>query len=195
MTVTHNKKTLITNLTKKGFTLKESTKSVDAIIALIKSHLLNKRTVPLPKYGNLVPRFKAGGREVRNPRTLEKLAMKDTATITRTTHKYNPENKKVGTLELIKELTCELGDGALSEATFKAFVGAVTSTITGESRLEIRGFGVFYAKLQAKKLARNPKSGETAWIEERYIPRFLVSKSVKIELTHAYLADLNNHPQ
>lgn len=71
----------------------------------------------------------------------------------------------------------------LPKAKVKVCVDAILSTITdgivsGE-RIEVRGFGSFYRKHQKARLGVNPKTGEKAETEEKYMPFFKAGKLLK----------------
>ena len=52
------------------------------------------------------------------------------------------------------------------------------SLATGE-RIEIRGFGSFSLHYRPQRSGRNPKSGESVNISEKYIPRFRPGKEMR----------------
>ena len=54
----------------------------------------------------------------------------------------------------------------------------VNSLRKGE-RIEIRGFGSFSLRYRKPRVGRNPKSGQSVNIEERYVPHFKPGKNLK----------------
>lgn len=52
------------------------------------------------------------------------------------------------------------------------------SLATGE-RIEIRGFGSFSLHRRAPRVGRNPKTGETVMLEEKYVPHFKPGKELR----------------
>jgi integration host factor subunit beta len=46
-------------------------------------------------------------------------------------------------------------------------------------RIEIRGFGSFSLRYRKSRIGRNPKSGESVNIDERYVPHFKPGKDLK----------------
>ena len=54
----------------------------------------------------------------------------------------------------------------------------VKSLRKGE-RIEIRGFGSFSLRYRKPRVGRNPKSGQSVSIEERYVPHFKPGKNLK----------------
>ena len=53
-----------------------------------------------------------------------------------------------------------------------------TSLSTGE-RIEIRGFGSFTLHHRAPRIGRNPKSGESVSLGEKYVPHFKPGKELR----------------
>ncbi len=45
-------------------------------------------------------------------------------------------------------------------------------------RVELRGFGVFSARKRRARLGKNPRTGETVQLDERYHPFFRASKKL-----------------
>jgi len=45
--------------------------------------------------------------------------------------------------------------------------------------IEIRGFGTFACKSRKARPARNPRTGETVYIDERFVPTFKFSNDIK----------------
>ena len=46
-------------------------------------------------------------------------------------------------------------------------------------RIELRGFGIFEVRHRKARLGRNPKSGETVDVKDRFVPFFKVGKELK----------------
>ena len=46
-------------------------------------------------------------------------------------------------------------------------------------RIEIRGFGSFSLRYRKARVGRNPKSGQSVSINERYVPHFKPGKNLK----------------
>ena len=59
-----------------------------------------------------------------------------------------------------------------------------TSLATGE-RIEIRGFGSFTLHHRAPRIGRNPKSGESVALGEKYVPHFKPGKELRDRVNKA----------
>ena len=51
-------------------------------------------------------------------------------------------------------------------------------------RVELRGFGVFSAKLRGARTGRNPRTGVAVQISKRAIPAFKTGKEMRARLNH-----------
>ena len=64
----------------------------------------------------------------------------------------------------------------LTKIETKVVVDSIFSTLISSvaegKRIELRGFGVFNSKSRKPRIARNPKTGEPAPLEMRYVPIF-----------------------
>ncbi|HHX15262.1 MAG TPA: integration host factor subunit beta [Fibrobacter sp.] len=45
--------------------------------------------------------------------------------------------------------------------------------------IELRGFGTFACKMRKARPARNPRTGETVYLQERLVPTFKFSSDIK----------------
>ena len=59
---------------------------------------------------------------------------------------------------------------------FNTILDVIKISLENGKRIEIRGFGNFTVKHMPGKEARNPKTNQTIWVKERYLPKFKVSK-------------------
>jgi len=50
------------------------------------------------------------------------------------------------------------------------------------NRIEIRGFGTFSSRKRKARIARNPKTGTSLRVDEKFHPYFRASKSLKSNL-------------
>ena len=55
----------------------------------------------------------------------------------------------------------------------------MTQALSTGQRIEIRGFGSFSLRYRRPRIGRNPKSGMTVNINERYVPHFKPGKNLK----------------
>ena len=81
--------------------------------------------------------------------------------------------------DIIKELAKQKN---LSEKDAQIIISTIIEEIIQALRLgdrvEFRGFGVFYTKTRNKRLARNPKTGESILASKKNIPYFKMSKKL-----------------
>lgn len=66
-----------------------------------------------------------------------------------------------------------------SEVVVNSIFNAMLETITSGGKVELRGFGVFGTKLRKARQAKNPKTGETIQIGERYSVFFRMGKRIQ----------------
>jgi len=72
----------------------------------------------------------------------------------------------------------QLETKALVQKTFDAIV----QTLVAERRIELRNFGVFEVKKRAPRKARNPRTGEKVFVEEKYVVTFKPGKRMEEEV-------------
>jgi integration host factor subunit beta len=65
------------------------------------------------------------------------------------------------------------------ELSVKTIISSMVKSLKKGERIEIRGFGSFSLRYRKPRVGRNPKSGESVDIEERYVPHFKPGKSLK----------------
>ncbi len=61
------------------------------------------------------------------------------------------------------------------QKTFDAIIDALVT----EKRIELRNFGVFEVKKRAARKARNPRTGEKVFVEEKYVVTFKPGKEME----------------
>lgn len=59
------------------------------------------------------------------------------------------------------------------------------SLASGERRIEIRGFGSFTLHHRPPRVGRNPKSGESVALGEKYVPHFKPGKELRERVNQA----------
>lgn len=69
-----------------------------------------------------------------------------------------------------------------TEAVVTGFLEKMKDALKQGERVEFRGFGSFSVKKRKPKKARNPGTGETIYLPERYVPVFKASKLLKDEI-------------
>ena len=74
-----------------------------------------------------------------------------------------------------------------TEIVINGIMNTITSALKNNRRVELRGFGTFGVKKRDPRKARNPGTGETVYLPERYVPIFkpsaLLRKNVNKALT------------
>ena len=61
---------------------------------------------------------------------------------------------------------------------FDIFLSEIKLALKNNERVELRGWGVFYQKLQKSRNSRNPKTGETVYTPEKKNINFKMSKDL-----------------
>ena len=62
----------------------------------------------------------------------------------------------------------------------------IISALTRDDRVELRGFGAFTVKHRAARQSRNPRTGETVFVDEKFVPFFRTGKDLKKRLNRNY---------
>ena len=65
------------------------------------------------------------------------------------------------------------------ELAVKTIINCMTQALSTGKRIELRGFGSFSLRYRKPRIGRNPKSGMTVNINERYVPHFKPGKNLK----------------
>jgi integration host factor subunit beta len=83
--------------------------------------------------------------------------------------------------ELIETLTQKLRH--LSRMEVEIIVDTVFNqmkdALKNHNRVELRGFGIFEVRHRKARAGRNPKSGVTVQVQNRYVPFFKVGKELR----------------
>ncbi|UJF19973.1 integration host factor subunit beta [Vibrio sp. SS-MA-C1-2] len=61
----------------------------------------------------------------------------------------------------------------------KEILEQMASTLDGNERIEIRGFGSFSLHYRAPRVGRNPKTGEKVELDGKYVPHFKPGKELR----------------
>ena len=82
--------------------------------------------------------------------------------------------------EIVKTISEQIGLTQLKtkEIVQKTF-DAIVDTLVTEQRIELRNFGVFEVKKRAARKARNPRTGEKVFVEEKYVVTFKPGKEME----------------
>lgn len=74
----------------------------------------------------------------------------------------------------------------LSHRDFERVVSTVFDEITAAlsrgDRVELRGFGAFSVKQRPARVGRNPRTGESVEVQEKYVPFFKTGKELRERL-------------
>jgi len=65
------------------------------------------------------------------------------------------------------------------ELSVKAIFESMSESLKRGNRIEIRGFGSFALRFRQSRTGRNPKSGESVDIQNRYVPHFKPGKNFR----------------
>lgn len=74
-----------------------------------------------------------------------------------------------------------------TEIVMNGIMNAITSALESENRVELRGFGTFGVKKRNPRKARNPGTGETVYLPERYVPTFKPSGLLRKNVNKALM--------
>ena len=58
----------------------------------------------------------------------------------------------------------------------------IIETMAVGDRVELRGFGAFSVKKRGSRIGRNPRTGESVAVEEKYVPFFKTGKLLRDRL-------------
>mgnify|MGYP000179086726 CR=1 FL=1 len=72
------------------------------------------------------------------------------------------------------------------ELAVKTIINCMTQALSTGERIEIRGFGSFSLRYRRPRIGRNPKSGKTVNINERYVPHFKPGKELRERVNNRY---------
>ncbi len=61
---------------------------------------------------------------------------------------------------------------------FDIFLEEIKTALKNNERVEIRGWGIFYHKIQKRRNSRNPKNGEIVLTPEKKVINFKMSKEI-----------------
>lgn len=83
--------------------------------------------------------------------------------------------------ELILEIASEHPNLMLKyiEKIVSTVFDEIETTLARGNRVELRGFGAFFVKNRKARTGRNPRTGETVTVEEKYVPFFKTGKELR----------------
>ncbi len=62
----------------------------------------------------------------------------------------------------------------------------IVAALARGDRVELRGFGAFTVKHRAARQGRNPRTGETVYVDEKFVPFFKTGKDLRERLNRNY---------
>ncbi len=65
------------------------------------------------------------------------------------------------------------------ELAVKTIIDHMSQALAEGQRIEIRGFGSFSLHYRAPRVGRNPKTGESVNLPEKYVPHFKPGKDLR----------------
>ncbi len=82
--------------------------------------------------------------------------------------------------EIVRTISEEIGLTQLQtkEIVQKTF-NAIVEALVEEGKIELRNFGVFKVKGRAPRKARNPRTGETVFVPEKFVVTFKPGKEME----------------
>ena len=69
-----------------------------------------------------------------------------------------------------------------AEKIVNAIFYEITAAMARDNRVELRGFGIFFAKLRDGRKARNPRTGALISVGRKAVPFFRAGKEMKSRL-------------
>ena len=71
------------------------------------------------------------------------------------------------------------------ELAVKLILEQMSENLASGDRIEIRGFGSFTLHHRPARIGRNPKSGESVTLDEKYVPHFKPGKELRDRVNNA----------
>jgi len=68
------------------------------------------------------------------------------------------------------------------EKIVNAILDEITGALASGNRVELRGFGAFSVKNRPARKGRNPRTGESVSVEEKWVPFFKTGKDLRMRL-------------
>ena len=65
------------------------------------------------------------------------------------------------------------------ELSVKTVIEQMSQSLANGGRIEIRGFGSFSLHFRPPRVGRNPKTGESVALAEKYVPHFKPGKELR----------------
>jgi integration host factor subunit beta len=68
------------------------------------------------------------------------------------------------------------------EDIVNAILNEITEALVNGNRVELRGFGSFSVKNRKPRIGRNPRTGESVEVDEKWVPFFKTGKELRQRL-------------
>jgi len=68
------------------------------------------------------------------------------------------------------------------ERIVNVILDEIIDSLARGDRVELRGFGAFTVKHRAARQGRNPRTGQTVFVEEKFVPFFKTGKELREKL-------------
>ncbi len=72
------------------------------------------------------------------------------------------------------------------EMAVKTIIESMTEALGSGQRIEIRGFGSFSLHHRPARMGRNPKTGESVALQEKYVPHFKPGKELRERVNESW---------
>ena len=72
-----------------------------------------------------------------------------------------------------------------AERIVNIFFSEITEALAAGNRVELRGFGAFSTKYRKARPGRNPRTGKSVSVPEKYVPFFKAGKGLREKLNKA----------
>ena len=90
--------------------------------------------------------------------------------------------------ELVQKLCVDFPD--LTQREIEGVVSALFDSITDQlakgGRVELRGFGAFSTRQRDARVGRNPRTGASVSVEEKFVPFFKTGKDLRERLNKGH---------
>ena len=81
-----------------------------------------------------------------------------------------------------REHAMDGGSAKEKHAWFNKYKGRIANALAAGNRVELRGFGAFSVKNRPARTGRNPRTGESVDVEEKWVPFFKTGKELRERL-------------
>ncbi len=160
-----------------------SRKAVDAIVDFIKSEVSVGHRFPVKGFGTISANVKSA-RPGLNPKTRETCEIKPRISITlsKTFTEFEGVDNRISVKnDLIKVIATAVKCNMIEAENIRnVFFSVIYGIFETESRIEIRGFGVFYRRELKSRTVRNPKTGEKFISDDRLTLAFKASNQFRL---------------